>query len=244
MDHLASDFAPTARTATSRHGMFRRNFRKAIHFFAYHLVVRRKDIWRTYVSGISLEVRPTVFHPRYFLSSARFVDFINTLDLCGKRVVDVGTGSGILAIAAARAGAARVFATDVNPNASLSVPQNARENGVSDRVSAVCMDGLAGFASLPVFDIIVGNLPKHAEEPRDLGDKGWHSGPHHRDISFVFEQAHARLRPGGILYVMFSSDSEIDIIEGLILRAGFKFRVAKTYSIFIESFVLYECTPY
>ena len=229
-----------AKPAT-RHPFLRRRLRKAIHFFAYHLVIRRKSTWRTQVSGMNLEVRPTVFHPRYFLSSARFADFIKGLDLVGKHVVDVGTGSGILAIAAAQAGAARVMATDINPSACLSVPHNARENGVSDRVTAVCMDGLAGFASQPLFDVIVGNLPKHSEEPRDLGDKGWHSGPRHRDIARVFEQAHERLRPGGVLYVMFSTDSEIEVIETLIVRSGFVLRVAKTYSIYIESFLLYEC---
>jgi predicted nicotinamide N-methyase len=62
-----------------------------------------------------LIVRPTVFHPRYFISSRRFAEFIDTLNLGGKRVLDVGTGTGILAIAAARAGAETVIATDINP---------------------------------------------------------------------------------------------------------------------------------
>jgi ribosomal protein L11 methylase PrmA len=84
-----------------------------------------------------LTVRPTVFHPRYFISSERFAEFIDTLDLNGKQVIDVGTGTGILAIAAARAGAERVIATDINPNAALSVPENARGNEVGDRVTAV-----------------------------------------------------------------------------------------------------------
>jgi hypothetical protein len=40
---------------------------------------------------------------------------------------------------------------------------------------------------------------------------------------------------------MFSSDSELDLIDKLIERAGLRFRIVERYSIFIESFVLYEC---
>ena len=63
-----------------------------------------------------LSVHPTGFYPRYFVSSERFANFIAQLDLRGKRVVDVGTGTGILAIAAAHAGSEIVIATDINPN--------------------------------------------------------------------------------------------------------------------------------
>jgi release factor glutamine methyltransferase len=155
---------------------------------------------------------------------------------------DVGTGTGILAIAAARAGAERVIATDINPNAALSVPQNARGNGAGDRVTAVCMNLLSGLVAAPLFDVIVANLPKHPQEPRDLADRGWHGGPSHRDITPLFDQAYERLKPNGQMYVMFSSHSDLDLIDNVIKRAGFKFCIAKKYSIFIDSFVLYECT--
>jgi hypothetical protein len=54
-------------------------------------------------AGMQFRVRPTVFHPRYFISSRRFAKFIATLDIKGKQVIDVGTGTRILAIAAVRA---------------------------------------------------------------------------------------------------------------------------------------------
>lgn len=98
-----------------------------------------------------LSVHPTVFHPRYFVSSESFANFIAQLDLRGKRVVDVGTGTGILAIAAAHAGSEIVIATDINPNAALSVRDNALRNGAGPRVTAVCMDLLSGF--VPASDI-------------------------------------------------------------------------------------------
>lgn len=224
-------------------GAFSRLLTSTMHFLAYHFVLRRRINSPTRAAGMRLTVRDTVFHPWCFISSERFVEFIDTLDLKGKHVIDVGTGTGILAIAAARAGAETVIATDINPNAALSVPENACVNGVADRVTAVCMDLLSGFVAAPSVDVILANLPKHAQEPRDLADRGWHGGSSHRYILPLFDQAYARLKPNGHLYVMLSSHSDLDLIEKHLEQAGFIFCIAKRYSIFIESFILYECTP-
>jgi predicted nicotinamide N-methyase len=60
---------------------------------------------------------------RYVLDHPRVV--------AGRRVLDVGCGSGLVAIAAAKAGAARVTANDIDPYALGAVALNARANGVS-----------------------------------------------------------------------------------------------------------------
>jgi predicted nicotinamide N-methyase len=60
----------------------------------------------------------------------------------GRRVLDVATGSGLVAIAAARAGAASVVAVDRDPVAVVAVGLNAALNGVE--VEARCVDPLAG----------------------------------------------------------------------------------------------------
>ena len=89
--------------------------RRAIHLLSYHFILKRRRTTVARVAGFRLTVRPTVFHPRYFLTSEFFANFLSDIDLTGKRVADVGTGSGILALAAARAGAASVVALDINP---------------------------------------------------------------------------------------------------------------------------------
>ncbi len=53
----------------------------------------------------------------------------------GDRVLDVGTGSGILAIAAAKLGAANIDAVDIEPVAVRSTRENAERNGVADQIS-------------------------------------------------------------------------------------------------------------
>src|SRR5256885_8863379 len=70
----------------------------------------------TQAEGFQLSVFPSVFHPRYFGSSSILAQFIGSLDLRGKSFLDLGCGSGIVGMCAARAGA-RVTAVDINPEA-------------------------------------------------------------------------------------------------------------------------------
>lgn len=58
----------------------------------------------------------------------------------GQRVIDIGTGSGILAIAAAHMGADEVLATDLDPVAVRVAAENAGINGFGDRISCRCGD--------------------------------------------------------------------------------------------------------
>ena len=58
----------------------------------------------------------------------------------GRHVIDIASGSGVAAIAAARAGAATVTAYDIDPVAAVAIGMNAAANGVT--VPAVCADVL------------------------------------------------------------------------------------------------------
>lgn len=80
----------------------------------------------------------------------------------GLAVLDVGTGSGILAIAAARLGAASVTAIDTDPEAVGAARRNAERNGVADRVevSGVPVTELAGGHDLALVNVTAG---VHAE---------------------------------------------------------------------------------
>lgn len=74
----------------------------------------------------------------------------------GGLVIDLGTGSGILAIAAARLGARRVLAIDNDPVAVAAARANVRRNRVTRRVTVRRRDGLAGLRLRA--DLIVANL--------------------------------------------------------------------------------------
>jgi release factor glutamine methyltransferase len=218
----------------------RRFLRYAVHRLSYHFIFDRRRTRTARAAGFRLVVRPTVFHPWWFITSGFFAGFVDTLDLTGKRVADVGTGTGILALAAARAGAATVVAIDINPNAALCAAENACANGLSERVIAVSSNLLSALAPRPLFDVILSSPPSFPGEPLDLSDRAWHAGPEYRDIVQLFEQARARLAPDGRFYVLLSSDSDLRLLGTLSERAGFTSRLAAERSILFESFLLYE----
>jgi release factor glutamine methyltransferase len=222
------------------HGPWRRRLRYTIHFFSYHLILKRRRTRMTRAAGFRLIVRPTVFHPRYFITSEFFASFIDRLNLHGKRVADVGTGSGILALAAVRAGAASVMAVDINPVAARTAAENARANGLGGRLTAVCSDLLSALAPGRLFDVIISSPPSFPGEPRDIADRSWHAGPNYRDVAPLFEQARERLAPGGRVYLLVSSDSDLDLFSSLIMRARFRARLVAERSILIESLIIYE----
>ena len=96
----------------------------------------------------------------------------------GVDVIDYGCGSGILAVAAAALGARRVIAIDIDPQALQATQENARANGVSDRVRVVAAETATSTAvepaSLVLANILAGPLmtlaPRLAELTIPGGD--------------------------------------------------------------------------
>lgn len=220
-------------------GIGRTLFRNVVHFFSFHFILNRKRATSADVAGLDLMVGPTVFHPKIFLTSRFFAEFIQRIDLRGKRVVEVGTGSGILALSAAKAGAAQVVALDINPEAVRTANINAIRNGLP-QVEARESNLFSAVTESDEFDVIISSPPSFSGEPRNVADRAWHAGPGYRDIVPLFEQAAARLKPDGRMYLLVSSDTNAALFDYLIAQAGFVSSRVATQSIIVEKFFIYE----
>jgi ribosomal protein L11 methyltransferase len=77
-----------------------------------------------------------------------------------RRVLDLGTGTGVLAIAAAKGLRRRVLASDIDPVSVRVARDNARLNGVGNLVDAVHATGFSApqFASRKPFDLVLANI--------------------------------------------------------------------------------------
>ncbi len=92
------------------------------------------------------------------------LEWLDSIDLAGKTVLDYGSGSGVLAIAALKLGCASATAMDIDPQAVLATQQNAEGNGVKDKLEAHgSADAIDGRFDVVVANILAGPLVQFAE---------------------------------------------------------------------------------
>jgi ribosomal protein L11 methyltransferase len=85
------------------------------------------------------------------------IEILETLDVAGKRGLDIGAGSGILALAMCRLGADHVVAFDNDADAFAALRDNRERNGIDDARMAVFIGGLEALRG-GTFDIVTMNI--------------------------------------------------------------------------------------
>jgi SAM-dependent methyltransferase len=163
--------------------------------------------WSQYAPGVPMTVLGHSLHPFYgtylpqrTLHLELFATWLSRWAGAKDRAVDVGTGSGVLALMLARAGFAHVLATDINPNACESVRREVARRPEPPPVEVHQGDLLTG---VPPADLIVFNPPWTFGRVDNLLDRALH----YDDDLFerFFDQAHAGLRTGGRVVLVFSN---------------------------------------
>lgn len=87
-------------------------------------------------------------------TTALCLNWLAAQELGAKQVIDYGCGSGILALAAAKLGAALVYAIDIDPQALVATQNNANNNKLGYKLIVAA----AGRALLPAVDILIANI--------------------------------------------------------------------------------------
>lgn len=155
----------------------------------------------------------------------------------GMHVLDMGTGSGIQAFAASKAGARTVLAVDINDNALDCV----NEKIVSEKIANVRTKHSDLFAEVPdKFDVIIFNAPYLPNDKRDpdVALDGGEQG--HEIIARFLEQAPNHLNENGCILLLFSTQSGFGEIINAITANGFVAEEMAQYPMFFERLYVYK----
>lgn len=123
------------------------------------------------------------------------------VDWRGRSVLDIGTGSGVLALAALRLGAERAVGFDLDPLAGPAAAANGRDNGLAQRLRLFTgpLDALAADTR---FDLVVANMIRTEQEP-------------------ILEALLARTKPDGSVLLSGLLEAEDERMTRLLGRHGF-----------------------
>ncbi len=159
--------------------------KKIIHpfFKTYYNWYQKKP--RKYVyKKIYTIVQPTVFSPKNTVSTKVFLDYISTLDLKNKNVLELGCGSGIISIFCASK-KAKVTASDINEVAISSLLSVGLEQGFV--IDTIVSDLFQNINS-KTYDYIFINPPYYPKKPKNIEEKAWFCGENFEYFHNLFSQ--------------------------------------------------------
>ena len=110
--------------------------------------------------GMEVIIQPKMsFGTGHHCTTQLMIEALLDGDIENKRVLDMGSGTGVLAIVAAKLGAERVLAVEIDDMAEESVRENIALNGVSEKVESICGDARA--IEEREFDTVLANINRN-----------------------------------------------------------------------------------
>ena len=181
-----------------------------------------------FYNDISVCVEPGVFPPFLTLSTKILLDFINPMSLEGKSFLELGCGSGIISILAAKKGS-NVTSTDINPTALQALQKNADANGLELTIE---YSDLFENLQRKHFDYIVINPPYYPKTPQSVPEQAWFCGENFEYFEKLFAQLPAFITGDNDVYMILSEDCDLNAIQSIALKnhVGFEIVLEKKAS--------------
>ena len=170
--------------------------------------------------NICIKVHSEVFPPHLTFSTNILLAFVKKMDLQNKTFLELGCGSGILSLLAAKKGA-NVTASDVNQIALDFLETNASENNL--RLKIIYSDLFENLKN-QTFDYIVINPPYYPKTPKNIKEHAWFCGENFDYFERLFIQLPDYLATGNC-YMILSQDCEIEKIKAIALRNTLAFEL-------------------
>lgn len=200
--------------------------------------IRRERVFR--YGQLQITVPPGVFHPGVFFSTPIFLRFLKTIDLQQKTVLDVGAGSGALALFAAQNGA-RVTALDIHPLAVETVRRNAAANNLSLQT---CRSDLLDDLPAQTFDYVLINPPYYPRAPKNETEYAFFAGENLEYFDKLFRQLPAYLHPESRVWMILSEDCDLEKIQELAGLYRFRLSIVFEQKKWGERLIVFEANRF
>ena len=171
-------------------------------------------------NGLVLQIEPGVFHPAFFYSTRILVSFLKEINVQGKRILELGSGSALISMILFRRGGI-ITASDISLTAIANAKMNTMSNGI--HVTFVHSD-LFTELQKQYFDLIVINPPYFPGDPLTEEEHAWYCGNNFEYFQKLFDQLAFHLLPYGKAYMILSEDCNIEAITNMARNASFEMK--------------------
>lgn len=178
----------------------------------------------TTLLGEEIIVHPNVYSPKYFTDTERFADNLPVRE--GDEMLEIGAGTGAISIIAAKRGAKKIVAVDINSHAVENTWANVRRHGLEERVDVRYGDVFSSIREDEQFDVIFWNTPFELVE-EEVSDIEKSVGDYeYRATERFMSGARKHLADRGRLYIGFSSTlGRIDLLQQFARNSDFELKL-------------------
>ena len=186
--------------------------------------------------GLRLEIPSEVFHPAFFTSTQFLLHKVRSLPLAGKRFLELGAGSGLIAMLAARSGAI-VLASDLNKIAVEYMAINCNANGIDMEIRHSDL-----FQDIPMqqFDIIAINPPYYKKDPGNEKELAWYCGSAGEYFFRLFEILPSYCHEKTIILMTLCDGCDMEMIHDAAKKGGMRMELLEEKQTLIEKNFIYS----
>lgn len=168
------------------------------------------------LEGLDIMVKKGVFHPSFFFSTGTLLDFLKTVDLKNRTLLELGCGSGAISLYAASAGA-DVTASDISPLVIEALIENADRNQLDLQIY---LSDLFEEIPLTEFEYIIINPPYYPKNPENMEQRAWFCGENFEYFKGLFSQLEPYFNADSHCLMILSEDCDVSSINNIARKHG------------------------
>jgi release factor glutamine methyltransferase len=173
--------------------------------------------------GISIVVSPGVFHPGLFFSTKLLLKYFENLDLQNKYVLELGAGTGLISIFAAKKGGI-ITASDISLTAVHNIEKNMKMN---DAIVEVVHSNLFDNVPHRRYDYIIINPPYYRKTPVSEKEFAWFAGDDFQYFRKLFNQLGKNIYENTNVIMVLSDEADLEMIKSI--AAEYKFLMKQVF---------------